>query len=265
MQSNRTWSPLKASIYGLAFQIVLIWLSDQAWGASEWGRLTFELDSGVWQGMMLAIAALLPGPCIFGIGAWFRNTYVVHATKSASQQSPNTLTFRHVERQTPPFSTAVFLLALTFVTAVLAGPPLVSQIEQFSQALHSTSSVALVNSTPADTTVRFHWAQNAPANESTHITTSSGSTHAANSSSPLSEILVQKGTVELVGNSPVEVTFAKRFGGTPDVVVVNAAAYPGVVIENVTPTSFEIRQANNADKNHLNIKVEWVAEEASSK
>lgn len=265
MQSNRTWNPLKASIYGLAFQIILIWLSDQAWGAVEWGRLTFELDSGVWQSMTLAIAALLPGPCLFGIGAWFRNSYVVHAAKSGSQQSPNTMAFRRYERQAPSFSTAVFMLALTFVTAVLAAPPLISQIEQFSQALHSTSSAALVNSTSADTTVHFHWAQNTPANESNHATTSSDSSHATNSSSPPLEILVQKGTVDLVGKSPVEVTFPKRFGGAPNVVVVNAAAHPGVVVEDVTPNSFEIRQTNDADDDRSDIKIDWVAQQASSK
>lgn len=265
MQSYRTWNPLKASIYGLVFQILLVWLSDQAWGASEWGRITFQLDSGVWQSMAVAIAALLPGPCLFGVGAWFRNTYVAHAAKEASQKSPSTLEMRRLNREAPSFSSALFLLALTFVTVALAGPPLTSQGKQFMRALLSAPGVALVNSTPADTTVRFHWAQNPPANESDHIATSRESSHATNSSSPAEEILVQKGTVELVGKSLVEVTFPKRFGGTPNVVIVNAAAYPGVVVEDVTPNSFEIHRADGVDDDQSNIKLDWVAQDASSK
>src|SRR5215469_3139167 len=80
--STKKLSLVRSCVYGLAFQIVVIWLSDRAWGADQWGRVTFDLDSGTWQGMAIAVSALLPGPSLFVAGAWVRNAIVKRAKRS---------------------------------------------------------------------------------------------------------------------------------------------------------------------------------------
>jgi hypothetical protein len=251
----RKWSLIRASVYGLAFQIVVLWLSDQAWGVQEWGRVTFDLDSGTRQGMATAISALLPGPLLFVVGTWVRNAIVKRAKRS-HQYSVKTLDFRFDEHrhQTAPLSTAFFALALAFSIVVLGGPLVVSQFEQVLQTQRSTPSVVLSNPTRGGAIALSPSSQYAPPAESDRHTDLDAS------SSPV--MLVQKGSVKLSDASPVEVTFPKPFNGLPNVTVVSmdgSSADAVAVVENVTPNSFEIRSAKRT-RTSVGTEFKWIAE-----
>src|SRR5579863_1652187 len=108
---GRKWSLIRASVYGLVFQIVALWLIDLAWGADRWGRVTFELGSGTQKGLAMAISALLPAPSLFLAAAWVRNL-IVNPANRAHRYSPKTLDIRFDEhhRQAAPLSTVFFAL-----------------------------------------------------------------------------------------------------------------------------------------------------------
>lgn len=268
---GRKWSPIRASVYGLVFQIVVLWLIDLAWGADRWGRVTFELDSGTQKGLAMAISALLPGPSLFLVAAWVRNLIVKHANRP-HQYSPKTLDFRFDEhhRQAAPLSTAFFALAVTFSIVVLGGPLIFSQFEQVLQAQRSTPSVALSSPRPGGTfsLPLSPSSESGPLTEPNPLSNGFGADRATDSGSAPPALLVQKGTVRLLGSSPVEVTFPRRFDGIPNVNIVKAgtsSAQDSPVIENVTPTSFQIRRPVGADRGRLQMEVEWIAEGPSPK
>lgn len=265
------WSLVRASVYGLAFQIMLIWIADRAWGADQWGRITFGLDSGAWQAMAIAVSALLPGASLFVVGAWVRNSIVKRAKRS-HQYFPKTLDFRFDEHhgQAAPLSTAFFALAVTFLIVVLGGPLVVSQFEQVLQVQRSMPSVTLSSPTPggAFSLSPSPSSQSSPLAEPGSFSNGLGGGRSTDSGSAPSALLVQKGTIRLSGSSPVEVTFPKRFDGIPNVEIVKAgasSAQDSPLIENVTPTSFEIRRPGGADSGRLPMEVEWIAEGTSPK
>lgn len=267
---GRKWSLIRASVYGLVFQIVALWLIDLAWGADRWGRVTFELDSGTQKGLAMAISALLPGPLLFFVAAGARNLIVKH-TNRPHQYSPNTLDFRFDERhrQAAPLSTAFFTLAVAFSIVVVGEPLVVSQFEQVSQTQRSTPSVALSSprSGGAFSLPLSPSSESGPLTEPGSFGNGIGGDRATDSGSAPPELLVQKGTVRLLGSSPVEVTFPKRFNGIPNVDIVKVGTYSAQdspVIDNVTPTSFQIRRPDGADRGRLQMDVEWVAQGPSS-
>lgn len=69
----RKWSLVRSCLYGLIIQLVAIWLSDWYWGTHEWERITFYLESGVLEPIVVAVSSLLPGPVVFVLIAWLRN------------------------------------------------------------------------------------------------------------------------------------------------------------------------------------------------
>lgn len=269
---GRKWSLIRAGVYGLAFQIVALWLIDLAWGADRWGRVTFELDSDTQKGLAMAISTLLPGPSLFLVTGWVRNLIVKYANRP-DRYSPKTLDFRFDEhdRQAAPLSRAFFALVVTFLIVVVGGPLVVSQFEQVLQAEHSTpgalsgpwSGGALpLSLTPSPSP------QSSSLAEPGSFRNGFGADRATDSRSALPELLVQKGTVKLSGSSPVEVTFPKRFDGIPNVDIVRtgiSSAQDLPVVENVTSSSFEIRRPAGADRARLQIEVEWIAEGPSPK
>lgn len=269
---GRKWSLIRASVYGLVFQIVALWLIDLAWGADRWGRVTFELDSGTQKGLAMAISALLPGPLLFLVAAGARNLIVKYGNRP-HQYSPKTLDFRFDERyrQVAPLSTAFFALAVAFLIVVVGGPLVVSRFEQVSQTQRSTPGVAL-SSPWLGGALRLPLSPPPSSQSSSLVEPGSfsngfGADRATDSGSASPELLVQKGMVRLSGSSPVEVTFPKRFNGIPTVDIVKVGTYSAQdspVIENVTPTSFQIRRPDGADRGRLQMDVEWIAQGPSS-
>lgn len=256
---GRRWSLVRASVYGLTFQIVVLWLLDRAWGVHQWGRVTFDLDSGTWEGMVLAILALLPAPSLFVIGAWVRNA-IVKRVKRPFQYSPKALDFKQ-HSEAWPLSTVFFALALTFPIAVLGGPLAVSQFEQVLQAQRSTPSVAPSSPAPGGAFSLSPSSQSGPLAEPDPFGNRLGARRSTDSGPTLPTLLVQKGTITLRDSSPVEVTFPKRFADSPNVVIATAGnsskgALPHV--ENVTPTSFIVRRASGAGDSQT--EFEWIAQ-----
>jgi hypothetical protein len=262
MRRVSKWSLIRASVYGLAFQILVLWLLDRAWGADQWGRVTFDLDSGTWQGMAMAISALLPVPSLFVVGTWVRNAIVTRA-KRRYRYSPKTLDFRFDKHhQAAPLSTALFALALMFLIVVLGGPLVVSQFEHGLQAERSTPSVALSSPTLGGAFSSSPSSQSGPLVEPRSVDNRFSAGGSSDSDSPPPTLLMQKGTVRLSGSSAVEVKFPERFSGIPNVVLVPAGiSSAGVLprVESITPTSFVIRQASGEGKRDSQTEFEWIA------